>query len=77
MMQVGGKPAHEPALVEHHDWDSHHHGVRFAAAGDAICEDSAVDAVHGRLHDALRCALIHLVTAELTSFMDSSCLPDE
>ncbi len=39
---------------------AHHHCVGFATAGDTICKDGTIDAIHRRLHNPLTCAFIHL-----------------
>ncbi len=39
---------------------AHHHRVGFATAGDTICKDSTIDAIHRRLHNPLTCAFVHL-----------------
>ena len=39
---------------------AHHHCMGFATAGDTICKDGTIDAIHRRLHNPLTCAFVHL-----------------
>ncbi len=57
ILQQAAAPAKAAADALH---CAHHHCVGFATAGDTICKDGTIDAIHRRLHNPLTCAFVHL-----------------